>query len=213
MKVARIVQDLAKRNGVNLGRLIAGGTHAAGHELRGAAGRLTGRIGRSHIQFDHVHRRHIFYGVMGLLLAASSTSLTEASELDDYEFDVTATYTNPYPGRSVFNAWTFSYWCGDDSWLGWTLDFLNPLEVVAMGADAGRWLDRAMSKELLGVTLSVSKRGGPPIISYSFDPEGNLVSVAEWKDASVRDRFSGEQYLEWLESGVRDDPLLKSLGD
>ncbi len=147
---------------------------------------------------------------MGLLMAGVGNSDADAGMIGDYEVEATAVYTNPKPGRSIFNAWTVGYWCGEDSTAAW-LDWINPLELAAMGADAGRWIDRQMQKEFIGVTLTLSTKDGSPLRSYSFGVNGGLQSVGIWKDERIVNNYFGDHYLRILEDGTLTDDLLNSL--
>ena len=203
LKVARI---LVGKSSVGKKNILRGGEHAAGHWLR-----RHGVRGWPHIQLDDIPNRHIFYGIMGFVLSTVTSEAARAGGCpSDYDLDVAAVYTNPRAGETIFKAWTFSYWAGDNSALSY-LDWVNPLELAVLGAEAGRWLDRQLEKELVGITLTLSKKNGPPIRSYTFDPQGQLVSVAYWQDGSIHDRYTAQQYFRFIRTGDIKDRVFESL--
>ena len=148
--------------------------------------------GRSHIQFDGIANRHIFYSSLAGLIGVALASDSEASEIeidgDTYSTSVDEIYTNPYPGKSVFNYLTVSHWAGDDSWFS-LVDWANPCEWLALGGDVGRSIDRETAKELVGVILTISKNG-QPYATITLDPSGKLISAASWENGEIKNILS-----------------------
>jgi RHS repeat-associated protein len=194
-KVARTIQGQMSEEARRLaGEILEGGAHAAGHPIRNLLGRAIG-TGRPHIQFDGIPGRHIFYGLMAAAIAASAGSAAQAA--GDYSLDITEVYSNPYPGDSIAHALTLSYWCGEDSWLSYG-DWLNPFELVAISGDFGRAIDREMGKELIGHTITVRDEQGQPLKSFTFSPNGELMSVANWNGTEIGEVIKGLDYLNSL---------------
>jgi hypothetical protein len=75
---------------------------------------------------------------------------------------------------------------------------VNPFELVAIGGDIGRAIDRETSKELIGYTITVRDESGQPLKSFSLGTDGGLVSVADWKNGDISGVTSGEDYLNSL---------------
>ncbi|WP_437186746.1 hypothetical protein SH668x_000098 [Planctomicrobium sp. SH668] len=188
LKVGNIIQN-------NLGgpkatgEILKGGTHL-GHQIRNLLGEVIG-TGTRHIQFDKIPNRHIFYGGLATLLLSSGA---DAAIDSDFSVSVTETYTNPYPGPSIANACTFSYWCGEDSWLA-LADWVNPGELLAMGGDVGREISRQIEKELIGYVVTIRDKNGVPALSISFDADGTVLSIALWQDGEIIETYSEEEFF------------------
>ncbi|MES0491491.1 MAG: hypothetical protein ABUK01_15965 [Leptospirales bacterium] len=71
------------------------------------------------------------------------------------------------------NALTFTYWAGEDSWMSY-LDWVNPLELVAVGGDFGRNLDRENTKILKLLVFNIMTKDGVKQ-TYEMNPEGELL--------------------------------------
>jgi hypothetical protein len=83
------------------------------------------------------------------------------------------------------------------------VDWANPLELVAIGGDIGRASDREVFKELLGYTVTFSDNNGTPVRSFTFDPDRELLSVADWTEGETLDVIAGDDFLKQLDG----DPL------
>lgn len=82
------------------------------------------------------------------------------------------------------------------------LDWVNPGELIALGGDIGRALDREMSKELVGfavTTFNKTEDGQTPNTTFTFDKAGELQTVSTWKDGKVAETISGEDYFKRAE--------------
>jgi len=169
-KVARIIEARIGKN--TTGEVLEGGSHL-GHPIKNKLFELIG-TGTRHIQFDKIGNRHIFYGTLATALLAIDPNSTEGSNIE-----ITEIYGDPYPGQSVFNGLTATYWCGDESLVSY-VDWLNPFELAAMGADAGRSMDRESWKELLGYTITLKGDDGNPQISIAIGPDGEPISQTLW---------------------------------
>lgn len=101
-----------------------------------------------HFQDDLISGKHIFYTFE--IIAATQAS---AGECED-EISVDEIYTDPYPGKSVANYLTVTQYAGEGSWLSY-IDWINPLELIAVGGDIGRDYSRESEKELIGYSISV----------------------------------------------------------
>lgn len=182
-RVAKIIQGIAGSKVT--GGVLRGGEHGLGHFIQ-----QLGRRGVPHVQLDWIANRHIFYGGLAALFAAATSEDASAGDItldgDKYAIsDVSAVYSDPYPGDSVFHALTISYWAGEDSWLS-SADWVNPCEWMAMGGDLGRAADRELWKELIGVSVTITKNG-TPFATVNVDPEGELISVGFWNGGKLAD--------------------------
>ena len=150
----------------------------------------TGQLGRPHYQpKSHGVGRagekgwHIFYSAVPILFLAEDA---EAS----------AIYEDKYPGPSIANYLTVTKYVGKDSWLS-ALDWINPLELIAIGGDIGRDLDRERTKELKSLLFHVRKASGG-VVTYELDPEGQLVMVYAMGPKGELKQFTPEEYYTLL---------------
>lgn len=174
--------------------------HHTGHLLK------DGAKGLSHFQMKKDKTsRHIFYGMITAVLLGNEAN---AQTLNEKFIEINAIYSDPYPGQSIAHALTFTYWAGEDSYLSY-LDWINPGELVALGGDLGRSIDREISKELIGITLTTKNNDESPLRTYGFDLDGNLVSVSTWDNGEIVDRVDGEQFLDSLESNSAEFEKIK----
>lgn len=109
-------------------------------------------------------------------MLAMNPNSTEASDIE-----ITEVYGDPYPGQSVFNGLTATYWCGEESLVSY-VDWVNPFELAAIGADVGRSMDRELWKELLGYTITIKDDDGNPMISIAIGPDGEPISQTPWNN-------------------------------
>lgn len=163
--------------------------HHAGHIIK-----KTGKLGRPHFQpLRHGVGRagekgwHIFYTAVPILF------FSEAA-------DAFAIYDDKYPGKSIANYLTITQYAGDDSWLSY-LDWINPLELIAIGGDIGRELDRERTKELKSLIFT---REGPngTIQTYELDPAGKLIKVYVKGPKGEQKELTAEEYYKLLEHTV-----------
>lgn len=171
-KVARIIQERLGKKAT--GEILEGGSHL-GHPIKNLVGQAIG-IGTRHIQFDKIGGHHIFYGALAAAMLAMNPNSTEASDIE-----ITEVYGDPYPGQSVFNGLTATYWCGEESLVSY-VDWVNPFELAAIGADVGRSMDRELWKELLGYTITIKDDDGNPMISIAIGPDGEPISQTPWNN-------------------------------
>jgi hypothetical protein len=80
-----------------------------------------------------------------------------------------------------------------------------------MGGDFGRWMDREITKELVGINITI-KQYGAPVTTYSIGTDGTLKSVSYWKDGSISSTISGEEFLKNLEDQKELEKVLKEFG-
>ncbi|MCG8417061.1 MAG: hypothetical protein MJE77_03845 [Proteobacteria bacterium] len=167
--------------------------HHAGHIIK-----KTGKMGRPHYQpLRHAVGRagekgwHIFYSAVPIVFF---TTDVEAS----------AIYDDKYPGRSVANYLTVTQYVGEDSWLSY-LDWVNPLELVAIGGDIGRDFDRERTKELKAVVFTRRSPKGS-VQTYEVNPQGRLVRVIVVSGEGKRKEFSAQQYYELLGKSMEKLP-------
>jgi hypothetical protein len=120
----------------------------------------------------------------GLLALATSENANGGEvEVDGDTYgvsDVSAVYTDPYPGQSFAHGATFTYWAGEDSWLSYA-DWVNPCQWIAIGGDIGRSIDREKAKKLIGISITLTKNSVPDA-TVNLDPNGELVSIGYWND-------------------------------
>jgi len=127
---------------------------------------------------------HIFYSSIAPVLFLS----------DDVE--ALAIYEDKYPGPSLANALTFTHWAGEDSWMSY-LDWVNPLELVAIGGDFGRNLDRERTKILkLLVFNTITKDRVRQ--TYEMNPEGELLRVIIVHPDGKRVEMSANKFYQTL---------------
>jgi hypothetical protein len=165
--------------------------HHAGHILR------NGATGLPHFQSRRIPNRHIFYTALAGIV---QQTLAQPSQACEAHVSLDAIYSNPYPGDSPFHALTVSHWL-PDSILS-NLDWINPFELIAAGADIGRAVDREMGAELIGLVVTL-KKDGEPRISYTLDSNGSLVSVARWSNGELGEPSTGEDFLRTID-GTRN---------
>ena len=180
----------------------SGMKHELGHRLKKLK-KLTGQIGKSHFQSSikgDFKGQHIFYSALAGVLIASQAENAQASGTT---VELNAIYTNEYPGESIAHALTFSYWT--DSGFR-HLDWINPLELIAIGGDAGRWIDRQISKELIGITATVS-HCSKPRYTFSFDANGNLIGVGKWNKDGQLESMELEQVSEPFWDKLNDEMI------
>ncbi len=134
--------------------------------------------------------------MLGALILDSTTD-AEGQPRDGV--DVALVYSDPWPGQSLANALTFTYWCGEDSVVSY-LDWVNPLETVALAGDIGRWMGRELDKELIGYIVTLQNSGGAPSVSFTLGVNGELISVAIWNGGSDPNVLSAEEYFAALEA-------------
>jgi hypothetical protein len=163
--------------------------HHTGHIIK-----QTGKLGRSHFQpLRHGVGRagekgwHIFYSALPILFFSEDA-------------DAMAIYEDKYPGKSFANYLTVTQYAGEDSWLSY-LDWVNPLELVAIGGDLGRDWDRERTKELKALIFT---RQGPngTIQTYELDPEGQLVKVYVQGPNGEKKELTAQEYHELLGKAV-----------
>lgn len=157
----------------------------SGHLLKNA-----GKYGKPHYQpLRNVLGRtgekgwHIFYSAAPIVFFA-----------DDVE--AMAIYEDKYPGKSVANYLTISHYAGEDSWLA-KLDWINPLELIAIGGDIGRSLDRERTKELQALVFNRESSDGSKQ-TYEMTPDGELVRVIVVSKDGAQKELSAEEYFELL---------------
>jgi hypothetical protein len=153
----------------------------------------SGKLGKPHYHNPLTHRSplplekgwHIFYSALPLIL------LSEDAE-------ATAVYEDKYPGQSIAHYLTVTQYVGEDHWLSY-LDWVNPLELVAIGGDIGRNLDRERTKELKALILALpGKNGG--VVHYILDPSGQLTQVVAINSDGKERRLMPEEYFQMLAS-------------
>jgi hypothetical protein len=163
--------------------------HHTGHIIK-----KTGKLGRSHFQpLRHGVGRagekgwHIFYSALPILFFSE-------------EADAMVIYEDKYPGKSVANYLTITQYAGKDSWLS-HLDWINPLELIAIGGDIGRDWDRERTKEMKALLFT---REGPngTIQTYELDPEGQLIKVYVQGHGGEKKEFTAQEYYELLGNAV-----------
>jgi RHS repeat-associated protein len=206
LKVARIIQAQAGMHRV--GKVIKGGTHAAGHPLRNAAGELTGKVGQSHIQLALIRNRHVFYATTGALAALAQSSRADAGAL---RVEAQAIYSDPLPGKSPVTFLTVSAWVGEEN-AARHIDWINPAELLAVGGDMVRDIERDIRADFIGSTVTVSDDIGNPIRTFTFDKDGVLQTVAFWKTRynEIERTIAAEEYFLELTQGD-SDPILKKM--
>ncbi len=168
--------------------------HHTGHIIR-----KTGKQGLSHFQ---PARRlmgkagekgwHIFYSAIPILFFSEDV---EAMEV----------YEDKYPGKSVANYLTVTQYAGEDSWLSY-LDWINPLELIAIGGDIGRDLDRERTKELKAIVVNRVTDDGT-VQTYELDPEGELIRVIVVKPDGKQKILSADEYYTFLGKQT-EEPVL-----
>src|SRR5215218_4676126 len=126
---------------------------------------------------------HIFY---------SSAAVLFLSE----EAEARAIYEDKYPGQSVANYLTVTKYVGEDSWLSY-IDWINPLELVAIGGDIGRNWDRERTKELKGLVFTQAGRDGS-VQTYEMDPDGILVRVIVVSPSGAVREMTAEDFYIFL---------------
>jgi hypothetical protein len=159
--------------------------HHTGHIIR-----KTGKIGLSHFQpAKHLIGRagekgwHVFYSAAAILFFADDV---EAMEV----------YEDKYPGKSIANYLTVTQYVGEDSWLS-NLDWINPLELIAIGGDIGRNWDRERTKELKALVFNRVAKDGT-VQTYELDPEGQLVRVILVKPDGKQKTLTADEYFTFL---------------
>jgi Domain of unknown function (DUF4157) len=161
----------------------------AGHFIKKA-----GKFGEAHFQpvkqlaKQHARKQvekgwHIFYSAAGVLFLSE-------------EAEATAIYEDKYPGQSIANYLTVTKYAGEDSWLSY-IDWVNPLELVAIGGDIGRNWDRERTKELKGLVFSQAGRDGS-VQTYEMDPDGILVRVIVASPSGVVREWTAEDFYIFL---------------
>jgi hypothetical protein len=159
--------------------------HHTGHIIR-----KTGKLGLPHYQpFRQIVGRasekgwHIFYSALPVLFFSEDA-------------EAMAIYEDKYPGESFANYLTVTHYSGEDSWLSY-LDWVNPLELIAIGGDMGRNWDRERTKELKAIVLNrVAKDGSRQ--TYELDAEGRLARVIVVSTQGHQKEFTAEQFYEFL---------------
>ncbi|MBV6501892.1 MAG: hypothetical protein CJBNEKGG_04433 [Prosthecobacter sp.] len=152
-----------------------------GHKLK------TGKTGAPHYQDNTAPGKHIFWSTVLAGISASTASNLQGEDTGDQAgVELVEVYTNPYPGPSIANGLTATYWFGPDSVMSY-LDWINPGELIAMGGDYGRELSREQEKELIGFSLTISECG-KPAWTFGFDANGKLTSSAEWVDGKLQEQ-------------------------
>lgn len=159
--------------------------HHTGHIIR-----KTGKKGLSHFQparqlVGRAGERgwHIFYSAAPVLFFADDV---EAMEV----------YEDKYPGKSVAKYLTVTQYVGEDSWLS-RLDWINPLELIAIGGDIGRDWDRERTKELKALVFNRVADDGS-IQTYELDPEGHLVRVIIVGPEGEQKTLTADEYFTFL---------------
>ncbi len=135
---------------------------------------------------------HIFYAAAPILFFSEDV---EALEI----------YDDKYPGKSIANYLTVTKYVGEDSWLSY-LDWVNPLELIAIGGDIGRDKDRERTKELKAIVFNRIAADGT-IQTYELDLEGQLVRVIIVKPGGQQKTLSAEEYYTFLaKNAVKSSP-------
>jgi hypothetical protein len=151
----------------------------------------SGKLGKPHYHNPLTHKSpiplekgwHIFYSALPLILLSE-------------EAQATAVYEDKYPGQSIAHYLTVTQYVGEDHWLSY-LDWVNPLELVAIGGDIGRGLDRERTKELEALILALpGKNGG--MVHYVLDPTGQLTRVVAISSDGKERRFTPDEYFQML---------------
>jgi hypothetical protein len=167
--------------------------HHTGHIIK-----KTGKLGKSH--FQPLKRLlgkpgekgwHIFYSAAPIIFFADST-------------EAMAIYEDKYPGKSVANYLTVTHYVGEESWLSY-LDWVNPLELIAIGGDIGRAIDRELSKELKAIVFTRVTPNGTKQ-SYELDPGGNLVRVIAVSKEGKEKRLSADEFYSLLAAQSETKP-------
>ena len=60
------------------------------------------------------------------------------------------------------------------------IDWVNPFELVALGGDVGRSINRELSKELIGYLVTIRDENGAPIMTVAIGPDGEPISESPW---------------------------------
>lgn len=190
----------------------------AGHIIPGSGG----VTGLRHVQDATRRGQHIFYSgvtgtsraavhrfsiaVGGLMVAGTAASAVAG----EYQVATHEVYSNPRPGPSMANALSVSWWKrqaghDSDSWLDW----VNPFELLAIGGETARNIDREREKEFLGVTTTIMKND-QRWMTFAHGAEGELKSVTFWDIHPVGITVGGKGF----EAALRGENLLKvAFGD
>ena len=126
---------------------------------------------------------HVFYSAIPILFFSEDV---EAMEV----------YEDKYPGKSVANYLTVTHYVGEDSWLSY-LDWINPLELIAIGGDIGRDLDKEVTKAAKAIVVNRVTIDGT-VQTYELDPEGELVRVIVVKPDGKQKILSADEYYTFL---------------
>jgi hypothetical protein len=161
--------------------------HHTGHMIK-----KIGKLGRPHYQpLKHGAAKagekgwHIFYSAVPVLFFA-----------DDVQ--AMAIYEDKYPGKSIANYLTVTKYVGESSWLR-HLDWINPLELIAIGGDIGRDWDRERTKELKALVFSHEAADGS-VVTYELDTDFELVRVFVNGSKGEYKELTAQQYYVLLES-------------
>jgi len=141
-----------------------------------------------------------------------TTAVDEANADDDcpkYQLVANSVYEQYTDPKSGLHALTVTHWVGEDSWFK-CLDFINPMEVAALGADGLRWATNEVMSTEVGTSISVLK-DGEPHVTFHLDTEGNLISLSPWSDGAPGELIDGEQFLQSLDN--ERHPLLNELAE
>lgn len=117
-------------------------------------------------------------------------------------------YRNETSSTSGFRALTFEEHFGD-SWISY-LDWVNPFEAMAAGAEAIRAVQREIDSEMIGIIVTV-KQEGAPSESYTFDVDGKLLSVGFWKKDALDLVLTADAFFRLAEISATDPPSRASL--
>lgn len=71
--------------------------------------------------------------------------------------------------------------------------------MLAVAGDCGRAVDREISKELIGYTLTFRDKDEKPVKSFTLDTNGELISAADWTSEGIGKVTPGADYLRELE--------------
>jgi hypothetical protein len=185
-----------------------------GHAIKDASGKVIG-TGMKHIQSDSFKGQHIFYASVAALITANvmpeskadseqriNNSAVDSKLFEGVSSELSDIYSNEYPGRSELgHAFTISSRVGKDNPVR-HLDWINPLELLAVAGDIGRAIDREIGKELLGFALTTYTGDGDNRTAqntFTFNMEGFLESVSTWADGAIVETISGEEYFKRAE--------------
>ncbi len=156
--------------------------------------RKTGKLGEPHFQPARslVGRAgekgwHIFYSSMAAAIFFSD------------QLEAKAIYIDKYPAKSFWNYLTVTQYVGEDHWLS-SIDWINPLEILAIAGDIGLDVDRELAKELKYIVFNTTTPKGHKL-TYEFYPDGRLNRVFVETAQGKTKIFSSDSYFTYLGKG------------